>query len=170
MIVTSAVGLSGIGGNILWGQSGSNDLISQGGATSAERPPYWQAPPLPSVVVPGSTIPTGWVPQTVPYTGISPDGKPFTQYFSPTYTFTYTIGPPITVMPKTTQVPVNRKQAPGYQPPPTATPGWMYQPQGAPPPAYVAPSPMTVRYQPQNWQYPPGAHQLSGEQVVPPGQ
>lgn len=170
LIFTSAAGFTTSWDNILWGQSPLNESMSQEETASAERPPYWQAPPLPSAVISGSTIPADWVPEPVPYTGMSPDGKPFTRYFSPTYTFTYTIGPPITVMPKTTQVPVNRKQAPGYQPPPATTPGWMYPSQGAPPAGYVVPSPTTVRYRSQNWQYPPGSPQLSGERVVPPAQ
>ncbi len=134
-------------------------------------PPYWQAPALPSAVIPGGSIPAGWTPQPVPYQGIGPDGKPFTRYFAPTYTFTYPVGPPVPavpVAPRATAVPVNRKQAPGYVPPPGSAPGWSFQSQGVPPPAYTLPPATTARYRPQAWQYPPGAPQLGGTAISPP--
>ncbi len=140
-------------------------------ATSAGPPPYWQAPALPTAVIPGGSIPAGWTPQPVPYQGIGPDGKPFTRYFAPTYTFTYPVGPPVPAMPvapRGTAVPVNRKQAPGYAPPPSSVPGWSFQTQGAPPPAYTLPPATTARYRPQAWQYPDGAPQLGGTAISPP--
>lgn len=130
--------------------------------------PYWQAPALPKAVIQGGAIPAGWTPQAVPYTGIGPDGKPMTSYFAPTYTFTYPVGPPVPAAPGARPVPVNRRQAPGYQPPAAYAPGWNYQPQGMPPPAYAMPPPMTARYAPQPYRYPPGAQQLGGAAVVPP--
>ena len=36
-----------------------------------------------------------WTPQAVPYQGVGPDGRPITMSYSPTYVFTYTIGPPV---------------------------------------------------------------------------
>lgn len=134
----------------------------------AAPPPYWQAPALPSAVIPGGAIPSGWTPQPVPYQGIGPDGRPFTRYFAPTYTFTYPIGPPVPAIPGSTPVPVNRKQAPGYYPATGSAPGWTFQTQGVPPPAYSLPPATTARYSPQPWQYPPGAPQLAGTAIAPP--
>ena len=53
------------------------------GLTAGGAIPYWQAPALPSAVIQGGAIPSGWVPQAVPYQGIGPDGRPVTQYFAP---------------------------------------------------------------------------------------
>ena len=61
---------------------------------------YWQAPPLPAAVIQGGTIPPGWQPQAIPYQGIGPDGRVITQYFAPTYTFTYQVGPPVLAVPQ----------------------------------------------------------------------
>ncbi len=137
-------------------------------AAPSGPPAYWQAPALPSAVIPGGAIPSGWTPQPVPYQGIGPDGKPFTRYFAPTYTFTYPVGPPVPVVPGATPVPVNRRQAPGYVPPAGTVPGWTFQSQGVPPPAYALPPATTARYSPQAWQYPPGSPQLGGTAISPP--
>lgn len=144
-----------------WGQT----------AAPSGPPPYWQAPALPSAIIPGGAIPSGWTPQPVPYQGIGPDGKPFTRYFAPTYTFTYPVGPPVPGVPRVpgvTPMPVNRKQAPGYVPPAGAVPGWSFQNQGVPPAAYTLPPATTARYSPQVWQYPPGSPQLGGTAITPP--
>ncbi len=137
-------------------------------AAPSGPPAYWQAPALPSAVIPGGAIPSGWTPQPVPYQGIGPDGKPFTRYFAPTYTFTYPVGPPVPVVPGAIPVPVNRRQAPGYVPPAGTAPGWTFQSQGVPPPAYALPPATTARYRPQPWQYPPGSPQLGGTAISPP--
>ena len=130
--------------------------------------PYWQAPPLPSAVIQGGTIPPGWAPQPVPYQGVGPDGRPLTMYYSPTYVFTYQIGPPVlaaaAAVPTTSQV--NRRQATAVQP--ATVQGWNYQTQGASPPNYALPPATVARYQPTPYQYPPGAPALSGTPIVPP--
>ncbi|MDA1040430.1 MAG: thermonuclease family protein [Planctomycetota bacterium] len=149
-------------------QSPAAPTASAAPTAPAGPPPYWQAPALPSAVIPGGAIPSGWTPQPVPYQGIGPDGKPFTRYFAPTYTFTYPVGPPVPAIPRATAVPVNRKQAPGYVPPAGMAPGWTFQSQGVPPPTYALPPATTARYTPQAWQYPPGAPQLGGTAISPP--
>ncbi len=127
--------------------------------------PYWQAPALPGAVIQGGTIPPGWQPQAIPYQGIGPDGRVITQYYAPTYTFTYQVGPPVLAMPQPTAV--NRRQAPGYyrspQPygvaPTPYAPGWNYQTQGAPPVNAALPPTTVARYapQPQSFAPPPAA-------------
>ena len=124
---------------------------------------YWQAPALPQAVIAGGTIPVGWTPPAVPYTGIGPDGRPMTAYYAPTYTFTYQAGPPMLAagVPGVPYAPpnqVNRKQAYGYQPAPVTY---------AVPPATVAryqPAP----YQPAPYQFPGGSPQLAGTPIGPP--
>jgi micrococcal nuclease len=123
------------------------------GKPNATQPPqgmpYWQAPALPAAVIQGGTIPPGWQPQAVPYQGIGPDGRVVTQYFAPTYTFTYQVGPPVLAVPQPSTV--TRRQPPVYRSPqlygtapaPYAA-GWNYQPQALPPP----PAPAVVRYAP----------------------
>jgi micrococcal nuclease len=132
--------------------------------------PYWQAPPLPTAVIQGGTIPPGWTPQPVPYQGIGPDGRPLTMYYSPTYVFTYQIGPPILAAAAAPAVPaasqVNRRQAMVAQP--VAVQGWNYQTQGAQPPTYALPPATVARYQPAPYQYPPGSPALGGTPIVPP--
>jgi len=92
-----------------WATGGVSGTAAGGGAH-----PYWQAPALPSAVIQCGAIPTGWTPQAVPYQGVGPDGRPLTMYYSPTYVFTYQIGPPVIAaaaapVPNTSQV--NRRQA-----------------------------------------------------------
>ncbi|MFM8633564.1 MAG: thermonuclease family protein [Planctomycetia bacterium] len=130
--------------------------------------PYWQAPALPATVIHGGAIPAGWSPQAVPYQGIGADGKPITQYFAPTYTFTYPIGPPVPAVPGAAPVPVNRRQAPGYGQPAGYGNGWNYQTQGVAAPAYALPPPTTARYAPQPYQFPAGSPQLNGTSITPP--
>ncbi len=128
--------------------------------------PYWQAPALPSAVIQGGTIPPNWTPQPVPYQGIGPDGRPMTVYYSPTYVFTYQVGPPVlaaAAAPAPAQV--NRRQA-AAQPVPVQ--GWNYQTQGAAPPTYALPPATVARYQPAPYQYPPGSPALNGTPIVPP--
>jgi len=139
------------------------------GVTPGGAIPYWQAPALPSAVIQGGAIPPGWTPQPVPYQGIGPDGKPITQYYAPTYVFTYQVGPPVIAPAVGQPVPINRVQAPGYTGPAAASPaGWNYQTQGVAAPAYTLPPPTTARYAPQPYQYPPGAPQLQGTAITPP--
>ena len=93
-----------------WASGGVSGTAAAGGGSH----PYWQAPALPSAVIQGGAIPTGWTPQAVPYQGVGPDGRPLTMYYSPTYVFTYQIGPPVIAaaaapIPNTSQV--NRRQA-----------------------------------------------------------
>jgi endonuclease YncB( thermonuclease family) len=119
---------------------------------------YWQAPALPQAVIAGGTIPVGWTPQAVPYTGIGPDGRPMTAYYAPTYTFTYQAGPPMLAhaVPGTAPVApnqVNRVQAWGYQPAPVT---------------YAVPPATVARYQPAPYQFPAGSPQLAGTPIVPP--
>jgi len=143
-----------------------------GTATAAGGPhPYWQAPALPSAVIQGGAIPTGWTPQAVPYQGVGPDGRPLTMYYSPTYVFTYQIGPPVIAaaaapMPNTSQV--NRRQAMPMGAQPASMQGWNYQTQGAPPATYTLPPATVARYQPVPYQYPPGSKALTGTPIVPP--
>ena len=114
---------------------------------------YWQAPPLPAAVIQGGTIPPGWQPQAIPYQGIGPDGRVITQYFAPTYTFTYQVGPPVLAVPQAPAV--NRRQAPVYRSPqlygaapaPYA-PGWNYQAPAVPPVTAQAPPATVARYAP----------------------
>ena len=131
--------------------------------------PYWQAPALPAAVIQGGAIPTGWAPQAVPYQGIGPDGRPLTMYYSPTYVFTYQIGPPVlaaATLPNTSQV--NRRQAMPMGAQPASMQGWNYQTQGAPAATYTLPPATVARYAPVPYQYPPGAKPLSGTPIVPP--
>jgi len=133
--------------------------------------PYWQAPALPSAVIQGGAIPTGWTPQAVPYQGVGPDGRPLTMYYSPTYVFTYQIGPPVIAaaaapMPNTSQV--NRRQAMPMGAQPASMQGWNYQTQGAPAATYTLPPATVARYQPVPYQYPPGSKALTGTPIVPP--
>ncbi|MCE2728164.1 MAG: hypothetical protein LW698_15580 [Planctomycetaceae bacterium] len=114
---------------------------------------YWQAPPLPAAVIQGGTIPPGWQPQAIPYQGIGPDGRVITQYFAPTYTFTYQVGPPVLAVPQAPAV--NRRQAPVYRSPqlygaaPTPyAPGWNYQAPAVPPVTAQAPPATVARYAP----------------------
>ena len=114
---------------------------------------YWQAPPLPAAVIQGGTIPPGWQPQAIPYQGVGPDGRVVTQYFAPTYTFTYQVGPPVLAVPPTPavnrrQVPVYRSpQAYGVAPAPYAA-GPNYQAPAVPPVTAQAPPPTVARYAP----------------------
>lgn len=133
--------------------------------------PYWQAPALPSAVIQGGTIPPHWTPQPVPYQGIGPDGRPLTVYYSPTYVFTYQVGPPVLAAATVPVAPrsasqVNRRQAVVSQP--VAVQGWNYQTQGAPPATYALPPATVARYQPAPYQYPPGSPALNGTPIVPP--
>ena len=133
--------------------------------------PYWQAPALPSTVIQGGVIPTGWTPQAVPYQGVGPDGRPLTMYYSPTYVFTYQIGPPVIAaaaapVPNTSQV--NRRQAMPMGAQPASMQGWNYQTQGVPAATYTLPPATVARYQPVPYQYPPGSKALSGTPIVPP--
>ena len=114
---------------------------------------YWQAPPLPAAVIQGGTIPPGWQPQAIPYQGVGPDGRVITQYFAPTYTFTYQVGPPVlAVLPPAPavnrrQVPVYRSPQPyGVAPAPYAV-GGNYPAPAVPPMAAQAP-PTVTRYAP----------------------
>jgi len=117
-----------------------------GGATANGPPaagvPYWQAPALPKAVIQGGTIPPGWQPQPIPYQGIGPDGRVITQYFAPTYTFTYQAGPPVLAVPQPSAV--NRRQVPVYRSPQTygAAPAPYVQsvPYPMPPPGVVPPA------------------------------
>jgi len=136
--------------------------------SSTEPVPYWQAPPLPSAVIQGGTIPPNWSPQPVPYRGIGTDGRPMTVYYSPTYVFTYQIGPPVlaaatAAAPATAQV--NRRQAVAQ---PAAVQGWNYQTQAVAPPTYALPPATVARYRPAPYQYPPGSPALNGTPIVPP--
>jgi endonuclease YncB( thermonuclease family) len=122
-------------------------------------------------VIQGGAIPTGWAPQAVPYQGIGPDGRPLTMYYSPTYVFTYQIGPPVIAaaaapVPNTSQV--NRRQAMPMGAQPASMQGWNYQTQGAPAATYTLPPATVARYQPVPYQYPPGSKALSGTPIVPP--
>jgi endonuclease YncB( thermonuclease family) len=138
-------------------------------APSSGPLPYWQAPPLPTAVIQGGPIPTGWTPQAVPYQGVGPDGRPITMYYSPTYVFTYTIGPPVlaaATVPGASQV--NRRQAMPKPQQPASMQGWNYQTQGAPAAAYTLPPATVARYQPVPYQYPPGSPALKGTPIVPP--
>ena len=131
--------------------------------------PYWQAPPLPTAVIQGGAIPAGWTPQAVPYQGVGPDGRPLTMYYSPTYVFTYPIGPPVlaaAAVPNASQV--NRRQAVPMVTQPASMQGWNYATQGAPAATYTLPPATVARYQPVPYQYPPGAKALSGTPIVPP--
>lgn len=131
--------------------------------------PYWQAPPLPTAVIQGGAIPAGWTPQAVPYQGVGPDGRPLTMYYSPTYVFTYPIGPPVlaaAAVPNPSQV--NRRQAMPMPTQPASMQGWNYATQGAPAATYTLPPATVARYQPVPYQYPPGAKALSGTPIVPP--
>ncbi len=147
------------------GVSGTSTLAG----TGSNALPYWQAPALPSAVIQGGAIPAGWAPQPVPYQGVGPDGRPLTMYYSPTYVFTYPVGPPVlaaSVVPATSQV--NRRQARNAAPQPASMQGWNYQTQGAPAATYTLPPATVARYQPVPYQYPPGAKALSGTPIVPP--
>lgn len=123
---------------------------------------YWQAPPLPAAVIQGGMIPPGWQPQAIPYQGIGPDGRVITQYFAPTYTFTYQVGPPVLAVPQAPAV--NRRQAPVYRSPqlygaapaPYA-PGWNYQAPAVPPVTAQAPPATVARYAPPPPPPPPPA-------------
>lgn len=130
---------------------------------------YWQAPALPSAVIQGGAIPAGWTPQAVPYQGIGPDGRPLTMYYSPTYVFTYQIGPPVLAATAVTNPSqVNRRQAVPPNNPPASMQGWNYSTRGVPAAPYTLPPATVARYQPVPYQYPPGAKALSGTPIVPP--
>ena len=122
-------------------------------AAAAPAVAYWQAPPLPAAVIQGGTIPPGWQPQAIPYQGVSPDGRVITQYFAPTYTFTYQVGPPVLAVPQAPtvnrrQVPVYRSpQAYGVAPAPYVT-GPNYPAPPVPPLAAQGPPPTVARYAP----------------------
>ena len=139
-------------------KAGSTDGKPAG--TKVAQVPVTQAQPWPGYVIQGGSIPKDWQPQAVPYQAIGPDGKPFTMYYAPTYTFTYPIGPPVMM-----QSPVNRPQA--YAPAAPAN-GWNYRASGAPPPTYTLPQPTVARYQPPPYQFPPGSQQLAGKPITPP--
>ena len=150
-----------------WATGGVSGTAAAGGGAH----PYWQSPALPSAVIQGGAIPAGWAPQAVPYQGIGPDGRPLTMYYSPTYVFTYQIGPPVIAaaaapMPNTSQV--NRRQAMPMGTQPASMQGWNYQTQGAPAATYTLPPATVARYQPVPYQYPPGSKALSGTPIVPP--
>jgi endonuclease YncB( thermonuclease family) len=147
-----------------WATGGVSGTAAPGGPL-----PYWQAPALPTAVIQGGSIPSGWTPQAVPYQGIGPDGRPLTMYYSPTYVFTYQIGPPVlaaAAASNTSQV--NRRQAMPTVPQPASMQGWNYQTQGAPAATYTLPPATVARYQPVPYQYPPGSKALSGTPIVPP--
>lgn len=133
-----------------------------GGVTADARPaaagvPYWQAPPLPAAVIQGGTIPAGWQPQPLAFQGVGPDGRVMTQYFAPTYTFTYPVGPPVLAVPQAAGV--NRRRVPAARSPQTygAAPAPYVQgvPYPVPPPAAGGPSSMVTRYQPPPVMPPP---------------
>lgn len=125
--------------------------------------PYWQAPAMPTAVIQGGAIPSGWQPQAVPYHGVGPDGQPITMYFAPTYVFTYQTGPPVPAAPA-----INRPNIPGQPQPAAATSGgWNYATSGAAPPPSLKPGPYT-QYRPV-YQFPADARALSGTPLVPPG-
>lgn len=156
--------------------AGTAPAPTTAGVTTGGAIPFWQAPALPSAVIQGGAIPPGWTPQAIPYQGIGPDGRPLTQYFAPTYVFTYQSGPPVlaggqAMIPAGQPVPINRKQAMGtpYAPPAAYAPGWNYQTQGVAPPGYALPPATTARYAPQPYQFPPGSPQLQGMAITPPG-
>jgi endonuclease YncB( thermonuclease family) len=148
-----------------WAQSGADaakvSAWATGGASANAKPsdvdgkpgppppagvPYWQAPPLRQAVIQGGAIPPGWQPQPIPYQGIGPDGRPMTQYFAPTYVFTYQSGPPMLALP-------TGGQQPALMP---ATAG------------ATMPAATVARYAPQPYQFPPGSRPLSGTPIVPP--
>jgi len=133
--------------------------------TASGLPSVAQATPWPGYVIQGGAIPKDFQPQPVPYQTLGPDGRPVTVYYAPTYTFTYPIGPPVSLL-----APVNRGQA--YPQPVSAQPipsnGWNYRAQGAPPPAPVLPPPTVARYQPPPYQFPATAPQLAGQPINPP--
>ena len=149
-----------------WATGGVSGTASAGSNGTGSLP-YWQAPALPAAVIQGGTIPTGWTPQAVPYQGIGPDGRAMTMYYSPTYVFTYTIGPPVpasATIPSTSRV--NRRQA---------NPQWQqqqvpmqYPAQGAPVAAPMPPPATVARYPTMPYQYPPGSQALNGTPIVPP--
>ncbi len=122
------------------------DRDGKPGPAQTNGVPYWQAPPLRQAVIQGGAIPPGWQPQAIPYQGMGPDGRLMTQYFAPTYVFTYQAGPPMLALPT-----------------------------GGPQPALMpaagtaaAPQPTVARYAPTPYQFPPGSRQLSGTPIVPP--
>jgi endonuclease YncB( thermonuclease family) len=149
-----------------WATGGVSGTASAGGGSH----PYWQSPALPSAVIQGGAIPAGWTPQAVPYQGVGPDGRPLTMYYSPTYVFTYQIGPPVLAaaagMPSPSQV--NRRQAMPMATQPASMQGWNYQTQGAPAATYTLPPATVARYQPVPYQYPPGSKALAGTPIMPP--
>ena len=151
-----------------WATGGVSGMAVSG-STGSGPFPYWQAPALPTAVIQGAAIPAGWTPQAVPYQGMGPDGRPITMYYSPTYVFTYPIGPPVLAA-ATAPVPsqVNRRQAMPATPQPVTMQGWNYQTQGAPAATYTLPPATVARYQPVPYQYPPGSRALSGTPIVPP--
>lgn len=160
--VTNAVGEQGTAR----GADAKSAMVASGSpdgkppAAQAGQPPVMQATPWPGYVIQGGAIPQGWQPQAVPYQVMGADGRPTTVYYAPTYTFTYPIGPPVPML-----SPVNRRQA---YPGPAGGNGWNYRTQGAAPPAYALPPPTVARYQPQPYQFPQNAPQLSGQPLVPP--
>ncbi|NDC64825.1 MAG: hypothetical protein EBZ59_12785, partial [Planctomycetia bacterium] len=143
------------------------DAGSTDGKPAATQPagvPIAQATPWPGYVIQGGAIPQGWQPQPVPYQMIGPDGRAVTQYYAPTYTFTYAVGPPVPML-----APVNRRQAvPQVAYPASPGNGWNYRTQGAAPPTYALPPPTVTRYQPPPYQFPPSAAQLTGQPLAPP--
>lgn len=139
------------------GGSGTAKPTDPDGKPAAAAAPsavaYWQAPPLPAAVIQGGTIPPGWQPQAIPYQGIGPDGRVITQYFAPTYTFTYQVGPPMLAVPQAPAV--NRRQAPVYRSPQLYGaapapygPGWNYQAPPVPPVTGQPPPATVARYAP----------------------
>jgi endonuclease YncB( thermonuclease family) len=122
-------------------------------AAASPAAAYWQAPPLPAAVIQGGTIPPGWQPQAIPYQGVGPDGRVITQYFAPTYTFTYQVGPPVLAVPQPAAV--NRRQMPVYRSPqpygvaPAPYAGGLNSQAPAVPPVTAQAPPQTVaRYAP----------------------
>ncbi len=126
-----------------------------GGAPANGQPaaaglPAWQVPALPAAVIQGGTIPPGWQPQPIPYQGIGPDGRVMTQYFAPTYTFTFQAGPPVLAVPQPSAV--NRRQVPVYRSPQAygsaPAPYAQSVPYPVPPPAVGGPPSTVSRYPP----------------------
>lgn len=123
-----------------------SDRDGKPGPAQPATVPYWQAPALQQAVIQGGAIPPGWQPQAVPYQGIGPDGRVLTQYFAPTYVFTYQAGPPMLALP-------TGGQQPALMPVTGSGP---------------LPAPTVARYAPQPYQFPPGSRQLTGTPIVPP--
>lgn len=128
---------------------------------AAQAVPYWQATAMPSAVIQGGAIPSGWQPQAVAYQGVGPDGQPITMYFAPTYVFTYQSGPPAPAAPV-----INR---PGLASPAVPTTGgWNYATSGTVP-ATMALQPGAYTQHRPVYQFPADSRALSGSPLVPPG-